>query len=93
LSHLLFNFVADCLTRMVVKAHDNEKIIRLIPNIIPKGLTILQYVDDTICCLENNIEKARNLKLVLYIYEQMSRLKINFEKSEVLMLGGDDNLA
>jgi hypothetical protein len=85
--------VADCLTRMVVKAHDNEKIIRLIPNIIPKGLTILQYADDTICCLENNIEKARNLKLVLYIYEQMSRLKINFEKSEVLMLGGDDNLA
>jgi hypothetical protein len=50
---------------MVVKAQDNDKIIGLIPDIIPKDVAILQYADDIICCLENNIEKARNLKLLL----------------------------
>jgi hypothetical protein len=44
-------------------------------------------------CLENNMEKERNVKLLLYIYEQMSGLNINFEKSEVLLIGGDNNLA
>jgi hypothetical protein len=44
-------------------------------------------------CLENNLDKARNVKLLLYLYEQMSGLKINFEKSEVLLIGGDNNLA
>jgi hypothetical protein len=44
-------------------------------------------------CLENNVEKARNVKLLLDIYEKMSRLKINFEKIEVLLIGGDNDLA
>jgi hypothetical protein len=29
--------------------------------------------------------KARNLKLLLYMFEQLSRLKINFDKSEILL--------
>jgi hypothetical protein len=40
--------------------------------------------------LDHDFEKARNMKLLLYLYEQMSGLKINFEKSEVLLLACDD---
>jgi hypothetical protein len=40
-------------------------------------------VDATILSLTNEIEKARNIKLLVYIYEQMLGSKINFEKSEV----------
>jgi hypothetical protein len=36
--------------------------------------------------------KARNVKILLYLFEQMSRLKINFDKSEIIMVGGDNNL-
>ena len=36
---------------------------------------------------------ARNMKLLLYIYELMSGLKINFTKSEVIMINVDHNLA
>jgi hypothetical protein len=36
------------------------------------------------------MESARNLKLLLYIFESMSGLKINFEKSEVLLVQSDD---
>jgi hypothetical protein len=36
------------------------------------------------------MESAKNLKLLLYIFESMSGLKINFEKSEVLLIQSDD---
>jgi hypothetical protein len=91
LSPLLFNFVADCLTRLVIRAQQNNLITGLISDLIDGGVTILQYVDDTIVCLEHNFEKARNVKLLLYMFEQMSGLKINFDKSEVLLLGGGGN--
>jgi len=58
-------------------------------NIIPGGVIILQYADDTIMCLKDNMDMARNLKLLLYLYEMMSGLKINFNKSEVLLIHGD----
>jgi hypothetical protein len=93
LSPLLFNFNADCLTKMVIKAHENILITGLISHLIAKGVAILQYADDTIVCLENNLEGARNMKLLLYLYEQMAGLKINFDKNEVLMIDGDSDLA
>jgi hypothetical protein len=45
------------------------------------GVAILQYVDDTIFCLKDDMDNARNVKLLLYLYEMMSGLKINFTKS------------
>jgi hypothetical protein len=55
---------------MVLKAQINDRITGLIDNFIPKGVAILQYTDDTIMCLKNNVEKARNVK-TYYIF--MSR--------------------
>jgi hypothetical protein len=37
------------------------------------------------------MESARNLKLLLYIFESVSGLKNNFEKSEVLLVQPDDD--
>jgi hypothetical protein len=93
LSPILFNIVADILTRMTLSSERNGLIVGLIDNLIPKGVAILQYADDTIMRLANDEDKARNVKLLLYIFEQMSDLKINFEKSEVLIVGGDNNVA
>lgn len=93
LSPILFNFVADCLTRMVHNAQNNGMIKGLAENLIPNGVAILQYADDTIICLENSIETARNTKLLLYLYEIMSGLKINFMKSEIVLIHGDNDLA
>lgn len=93
LSPILFNFAADCLTRMVHNAQNSGLITGLAANLIPKGVAILQYADDTIICIEDDIEKARNVKLLLYIYEAMSGLKINFLKSEIVMVNGDNNIA
>jgi hypothetical protein len=51
------------------------------------GVSILQYADDTILLFEDNLEQARNLKFLLCLFEEMSGLKINFQKSEVYCLG------
>jgi hypothetical protein len=40
--------------------------------------------------IQDDTDSAINLKLVLYLFEAMSGLKINFEKSEVLLIQPDD---
>ena len=92
LSPILFNFAADCLARMVRKAQREDLITGLASNIIPGGVILLQYVDDTIVCLKEDMVKARNMKLLLYFFEMMSGLKINFSKSELILIHGDDFL-
>jgi len=62
LSPILFNLSADCLTTMVSKAQQNGLITGLVEHIIPHGVAILQYADDTIVCLKNDMEGAVNMK-------------------------------
>ena len=53
---------------------------------IENGLSILQYADDTILFLDDDLTQAKNLKLILYLFEKLSGLKINFHKSEIFYL-------
>ena len=41
----------------------------------------------TILFMEDDLEEARNLKLVLEAFEKLSGLKINFHKSELFCFG------
>jgi len=90
LSPLLFNLAADALAKMIQQAQKNDLIQGLVPDYVDKGIAILQYADDTILCLQDEDDTAQNMKLLLYLYEQLSGLKINFEKSEVLMISQDE---
>jgi hypothetical protein len=54
---------------------------------VDHGLSILQYADDTIIFLENDQQRAKNMKLLLCAFEQLSGLKINFQKSELFCYG------
>lgn len=91
-SPFLFNLAVDCLTRMVLRAQENGLITRIAADLIPNGIAILQYADDIVLCISHDIEKAINLKLLLYLFEFMSRLKINLLESEVLCEGDDDSI-
>ena len=59
----------------------------LVPHLVDGGVFILQYEDDTIIFLEHDPVKARNMKLVLCLFEQLFGLKINFNKSGLLCFG------
>ena len=88
LSPLLFNLVADIFTRMLMKAAANNLISGLLPQVLEGGVI---YADDTLLFLEDNIEKANNLKWLLLCYEQMTGMRINFDKSDLLTIGVEES--
>lgn len=55
----------------------------IIPPLSDGGVSVLQHTDN----MEHNIEKAQNMKLILFLFEQLSRPKINFQKSDSSLLG------
>jgi hypothetical protein len=87
LSPLLFNLVADMLSTLINRAKDDGQVRGLAPHLVDGGISILQYVDDTVLFMENDLEQATNMKLLLCAFEQLSGLKINFHKSEVFCYG------
>src|SRR3954469_12610924 len=87
MSPMLFNIVADMLAILIERAKQDGQIAGVVPHLVDGGLSILQYADDTILFMEHDLDKARNLKLLLSAFEQMSGLKINFHKSELFCFG------
>jgi hypothetical protein len=47
----------------------------------------LQYADDTVVLIQNEEDTIVNLKLILYCFESMSAMKINYHKSGVYVIG------
>ena len=87
MSPILFNIMADMLTLLIKRAKANDQIRGVIPHLVEDGLSILQYADDTIIFIDHDLEQAKNLKLLLCAFEQLSGLKINFHKSEIFCFG------
>ena len=81
LSSILFNIVVDMLAIMMERAKLVGQIEGVIPHLVDVGISILQYADDTILFMEHDLDKGRNLKLILSAFEQLSGLKINFHKA------------
>jgi hypothetical protein len=90
---MLFSIVADMLAVLIERAKSDGQIEGVIPHLVDGGLSNLQYADDTILFIEHDLEKARNLKLILEAFEQLSGLKINFHKSELFCFGEAQDLA
>jgi hypothetical protein len=87
MSPILFNIIADMLALIIKRAKDNGQIRGVVPHLLDDGLSILQYADDTIIFIDHDLEPAKNLKVLLCAFEQLSRLKINFHKSEIFCYG------
>ena len=87
MSPILFNIVADMLALIINRAKADDQIRGVIPHLLDDGLSILQYADDTIIFFDHDLEQAKNLKLLLVAFEQLSGLKINFHKREIFCYG------
>jgi hypothetical protein len=87
MSHILFNIVADMLALLIKRAKVDGQIRGVIPHLIDDGLSILQYADDIIIFIDHDLEQAKNQKLFLCAFEQLSGLKINFYKREIFCYG------
>ena len=64
-------------------------IIGILADLILGGISHIQYADDTVIMIDGSIQSVVNLKLILYCFEWLSGLKINYHKSDVYGFGMD----
>ena len=69
MSPILFNIVVDMLAILIGWEKEAGQVGGLVPNLVDGGVSILQYADDTIIFMEHDLAKARNMKLVLCLFE------------------------
>jgi hypothetical protein len=82
----LFNLVGDALAAMLESAKLNGRIGGLVPHFIEEGITHLQYANDTIILIQDKEGYIMSLKFILYCFENMSGMKVNYHESEVYVL-------
>lgn len=91
LSPMLFNIVADVLSVLVDKAAAKNIISGVLADLVPGGITHIQYAGDTVVMIDGSECAVTNLKLILYCFEWLAGLKINFHKSDVFVFGVDQS--
>jgi hypothetical protein len=78
----------DALAEILEKAKIDGHISSVVGHLIPGGgVTHLQYADDTMIMVEGSELDIINIEFLLLCFEEMSGLGINFDKSEVVILG------
>jgi hypothetical protein len=68
---MLSNTVADILVLITERAKVDGHIEGVVSHLVDGGLSILQYTDDMILFMEHDLNKARNLKLILSVFEKL----------------------
>jgi hypothetical protein len=87
---MLFNLVAETLATLMRKASNQGKLREVLTHLIPEGITHIQYADDTILMIEGDDASEVNMKFILYYFEWLSELKINYHKSEAYIFGMEE---
>ena len=83
---IMFNVVADMLVILIGRAKEDDLVGGLIPLLVDGSVSILHYDDDTIIFMEHDMDKAINMKSVLWLFEQLSWLKIIFHNNVLFLL-------
>jgi len=81
--------VADALSNLLDKAVAKGHLVVTLDWLIPGGVSHIQYADDTVIMIDGSDSSILSLKLILYCFEWLSGLKINFHKSDVYVFGVD----
>jgi hypothetical protein len=82
--------MVDSLAAIIARATESGHLRGVVPHLVPGGITHLQYADNTLILLDPTDIGLANLKLLLLCFENISGLKINFAKSEVVVTGVTD---
>jgi hypothetical protein len=81
--------MVDGLADMIEATKEKGYLTGLVPGLIKKGISMLQYIDDTMLLVENVFSNILHMKFLQYCFEAMSGMSINYHKSEVFIMGGD----
>ena len=69
LSLILFNIVINILVVLISRAKETGQIQGVVSHLADEGLSVLQYADDTVIFMDNDLERAKNMKLLLCAFE------------------------
>jgi hypothetical protein len=69
---------------MVVKASSKGLVKGRLDQFMPPEILTMQYIDDTLMFYAYDNKALRNLKCVSMLFESVSRMRINFHKSEII---------
>jgi hypothetical protein len=83
----MFNLVAEVMATLMRKAVDQGKVRGVLTHLLPEGITHIQYAVDTILMVEGDDGSITNMKFILYCFEWVSGLKINYHKGEAYVFG------
>jgi hypothetical protein len=64
---------------MLERAAEKGILIGVTPHLVEGGLTHLQYADDTVLFTQTEIN-ITNLKFLLFCFEEVSEMRINYHK-------------
>lgn len=78
---LLFNLMADSLSVLLNVGVDKDHIKSVLVDLLPRGISHVQYADDTMILIDGSERSILNFKLILYCFEWLSGLQ-NFHKKE-----------
>jgi hypothetical protein len=70
---------------MLVRAADKDLVRGLLEDFKP-GAVISQYADDTMLFTSCEISYLKNLKVILMRFEKVFGMRINFHKSEIILM-------
>ena len=90
LAPFLFNIVAEALNGLVREAIGKNLYRGFSVGSNNVDISILQYADDTIFFGEASMRNVKAIKVILWSFELVSGLKINFAKSSFGVLGMSD---
>jgi hypothetical protein len=91
LSPLLFNLVVNIFTRILIKAAKRGYISGSMKSLYPEGVISLQYIDDTLLFVSHNFRSACHLKWLMTIFENLSGMKINYNKSDMVSINLEED--
>ena len=91
LSPFLFTIVADVLSRMLLKAEERNLLEGFRVGRNRCRVSHLQFADDTILFANPREEELQTLKSLLLVFGQISRLKVNLDKSNLFGINLDQN--
>ena len=90
LSPFLFVLVVEVLSRLLHTASSGGLFRGLKVRKDEVHISHLQFADDTIVMCEAQLDYIRNVKKLLQGFQAISGLKVNYQKSGLLVLGMDD---
>jgi hypothetical protein len=80
----MFNPVVDVFTRILIKVATKDYITGFMDSLYLEGIINLQYVDDTLLFLKHGFLESCYLKWLMICFEQLSGMKINYNKSYLI---------